>query len=440
MVGRAAGVAGFITGVSVAHDHASLATIEAATPADTAHELERLLATTSIREGLVVITCNRTEWYVVTDRESTGRTVLEDLLPAPAIDAGRWFDHDGSIEHLLSLGAGLESMIVGEDQILGQLRDAALIAEDQDALGPILDRTVWKAIHTGEQVRSETAINEGVTSLGSAAVVRASTEIDLEGSTAAVIGAGEMARLAASALAAADVEALVVSNRSQKRARELAEGLDVPTRVAGLEALEEVLATASVAITATGSTDPLIEAAIVDDAGETVLVDVAQPRDVADAVDEFDHISRYDLEDIEAVTERTNRDREAAAAAARTYVDRAKESLADELKRQQADDAIAAMYAGAEQIKARELEEALTRFREGEASTATVLEEFADAMVGQLLAAPTKSLRDAAAEDDWATIQTALRLFDPDFTEGGISQADFEDRRSAQFSESQAQR
>jgi len=145
---------------------------------------------------------------------------------------------------------------------------------------------------------------------------------------------------------------------------------------------------------------------------------MAQPRDVAPDVDVVEGVTRYDLDALESVTRETRERRREAAERAEEIVAEEFEHLLDQFKRKRADEVIAAMYESAERVKQRELDRAVeTLQREGEFTQdqREVVESMADALVGQLLAAPTKSLRDAAAEDDWTTIATALQLFDPEF-------------------------
>ncbi len=280
----------------------------------------------------------------------------------------------------------------------------------------MLEAALLKAIHVGERARTETAINDGTVSLGSAAVELADDELGLEGATALVVGAGEMATVVANALATAGIDELVLLNRTPERAAELAEGLALPTRAAGLDALAGALADADVAVTATASPEPILGPDHVADAGETLLVDLSQPRDVAAGVAEAPGVALYDLDDLEAVTAATHEDRKEAASAVEAIVDEEFDLLIDQYKRRRADAVIRGMYRGAERIKERELETALARLGGEESLTdeqREVVEGLADALVAQLLSVPTKSLREAAAEDDWETVASAIQLFDP---------------------------
>jgi glutamyl-tRNA reductase len=169
-------------------------------------------------------------------------------------------------------------------------------------------------------------------------------------------------------------------------------------------------------VTSSASHGPLIEPHHVGGIDATTFVDLAQPRDVDPAVAERAPVTVYDLDDLEDVTERTRRQRRSAAREVEAIIDAEFEHLLERYKRKRADEVIAGMYEGAEAIKTAEVERAIEQAEtDGELSAAQreAIESMADALVNKLLAAPTSSLRDAAAEDDWTTIQTALRLFDP---------------------------
>jgi glutamyl-tRNA reductase len=414
-------VGGIITGVSVSQPEASVDDIAAAAEPDVQARLSDLLGRSGVDEAFLLQTCNRTEAYVVTESPKQGRTALFDLTDGVSPGVARWLSHEESLRHLLRVAAGLESLALGEDQILGQVRRAFEDAKAAGAVGGLLDDAITKAIHVGERARTETAINEGVLSLGSAAVRLADAETGVAGARAVVVGAGEMGRLAAKALAAADVGELVVANRTVENAAAVASNVDVAAEPVPLSELQGVAADASVIITATGSQEYVLDPADLAGAGETAVVDIAQPRDVDPAVDELEGVSVHDIDALESVTERTKEKRRAAAAEVEAMIDRELDRLVEAFKRKRADEAISAMYESAETLKERELETAFSKLeahgdlndRQREAVSA-----LADTLVGQLLAAPTKSLREAAAEDDWTTIQTAMQLFDPEF--GGI--------------------
>ncbi|WP_440007762.1 glutamyl-tRNA reductase [Halomicrococcus sp. SG-WS-1] len=412
---------GIISGVRVSHDRASLDDVARACHADQQDAVERLASASDVQEAFTLQTCNRFEAYVVTDAPATGRAVLAEFAPDVGGHSVVEMGHEESLRHLLRVATGLESLVLGEDQIIGQVRDAYQDAKDVGTLGPVLEEAVTKAIHVGERARTETAINEGVVSVGSAAVELVADEREVDDATALVVGAGEMGTVAAHALAEAGVDTLVVANRSLGGAETLADAVELDdARAVTLDGLETWLARADVVVTATGSDDHVLDAGTVDDVGETLVVDIAQPRDVSPAAAAIDGVVVHDMAALESVTEETQAQRRAAAESVEAMVDREFENLLEQYKRKRADEVIAAMYAGADRVKEQELGTALSRLEaSGDLNDdqREVVESMADALVSQLLAPPTKSLRDAAADDDWTTINTALRLFDPAFDE-----------------------
>ena len=410
--------AGVIVGVRVTHDRAGVDAIDAAAPADPETAARDLATADSISEAFVLSTCNRVEAYVVADNLATGRDRLAAFFTGVpqklVIETG----HEESVRHLLEVAAGLDSMVLGEDQILGQVRDAYEAARNVETLGPVLDAAILKAIHVGERARTETAINEGAVSLGSAAATLADDRAGLEGASALVVGAGEMGTLAAHALADGGVDQLFVANRTPERAKILADKVATDARTIGLDDLDDPLAKSRVVVAAIDSQEPVLSAGNLADAGETLVVDLGQPRNVDPAVADHAAVDCYDLDDMESVTDDTFARRRSAASQVEAMIDRELDQLLDHQKRRRADEVVAAMYESAEAIKARELETAYGRLAASDGLSdeqREVVESLADALVSQLLAAPTKSLRDAAAADDWETIHTALELFDPEF-------------------------
>jgi len=404
---------GVIVGVRVSHEDASVDQLEAAATDSQRHAVESLLTAPGISEAFVLQTCNRTEGYVVANDHDTGREALELFTRSVDDEVVVEMGHEASLRHLMRVAAGLESIVLGEDQILGQLRDAYEDARGVGGIGQLLEDGVTKAIHVGERARSETAINEGVVSLASAAVRLVDRECSLAGETALVVGAGEMGQLAAKALAE-HVDHLIVANRTVPHAEHVAETVDVEASAVALDAIGAALGEARVVVSATGSNGPVFDVASFDGAGETAVVDIAQPRDVPPAADGLPSVAVYDLDALESVTDETRQQRRQAAEAVETLVDEAFDHLLTQYKRKRADRVISAMYESAERVKAAELNTAMAQ-ADFDEDQREIMEAMADSIVSQLLAAPTRSLRDAAEEDDWETIHTALELFDPDF-------------------------
>lgn len=408
-----------ISGSRVTHRDATVDDIEHAMARDPRDRINHLLESDDVSEAFILQTCNRSEVYVVTETTAQGREALAPINNPLPSDQTEIMGHEESLRHLLKVAAGLESQILGEDQILGQFRTAYKTATDLGAIGPVLEPALLKAIHVGERARTETGINEGIVSLGSAAIALATRERSLEDTTVLIIGAGEMATLVASALSDEPIGLLRVINRSPERAEQLTRELSVPTATHGLADLATYLPGADIVVSSTSSDSPVIDREMLAGAGETLLIDLAQPRDIDPDVATVPAVKLYDLDGLEAITEKTHQDRHESARRVESIVTEEYELLIQQYKRARADAVIAAMYTGAEQIKENEIARALS-VGDFDAHEREILESLADSLVSQLMAVPTKSLRDAAADDDWDTISTAIELFDPHLDENGL--------------------
>ncbi|SFP70598.1 MULTISPECIES: glutamyl-tRNA reductase [Halolamina] len=401
--------------MSVSHTLATVEEVESAAPADPSAAAQRLAARPGVDESVVLATCNRAEAYVVTDDDADGRDALADFAPEVREGAVTQYDHEGAIRHLMRVASGLESLVLGEDQIIGQVKDVMERAREDGTLGPVLEEALLKAVHVGERARTETAINEGTVSMGSAAVELAAREAELEDATALVLGAGEMGTLAARAFDGAGVDRLVVANRTVTNAEHVAQDVGVDADAVGLAAAPAAAQDATVVVAATGAPDPVLDAGDLDGA-DAVCVDIARPRDIDPAADELDGVVVHDIDDLERVTERAHEQRRTAARQVEAMIEEEHDRLLSSLKRARADEAIRGMYEGAERMKGRELDRALTKLEaQGDLNEdqRETVEALADSLVSQLLAPPTESLREAAGEDDWNTIRTAMELFDP---------------------------
>ena len=399
-----------LSGARITHERADLGHLEVVTHDDPTDRIEALLSRNRVTEAAVLQTCNRVEEYVVAETGARGREALADFADDAPDDAVVRMEHGESLRHLLRVAAGLDSQVLGEDQILGQVRETYRTAKDAGALGPVLEDGLLKAIHVGERARNETAINEGIVSLGSAAVDLVERERGFDGRTL-VIGAGDVAATVLSAIGAREAGELCVLNRSPDRAAALAAG--VGAEWGDLDGLADRLRAADVVIVSTGSASPVIGRGSLANAGETLVVDLGQPRDVAPDADALDDVAVYDLDDLRTVTSRTHEERREAAEAVEAIVEEEYHHLIESYKRKRADAVVRGMYRGAERIKERELARALSKLEGLDEDERDVVRGLADAMVSRLLAAPTQSLRDAAADDDVETLLAAIELFDP---------------------------
>lgn len=293
---------------------------------------QRLLRLAPVGEAVVLSTCNRVEVYAAPtargDVHATADRVLDELT---RVGGGHVKPHlgcrvgDDAVMHLFRVAASLDSLVVGEPQILGQLKEAIELAHDNRALGATLGNAMHRAVRVGKRVRSETTIGAGQVSVSSVAVDLARQIFgELEGHAALLVGAGEMAEAAAKLLAKGGAK-LLVANRSPERAAALAK--DVGGEPRSLADLERCLVEADIVVSSTSSpthvvTVPLVKAARKQRRGRSLfLIDIAVPRDVDPAVNDLDGVYLYDVDDLSQIVADALQGRAAEAARAERIVE-----------------------------------------------------------------------------------------------------------------------
>jgi glutamyl-tRNA reductase len=292
-------------------------------------------AVPSVAEAMLVSTCNRVEIYGAAsggDGQAVAQSVARALIarrgPVPADVAAAIYRHVGAaaIAHVFRVASALDSLVVGEAQILGQLKDAHARSVAVGASGPILGRCLERAWSAAKRVRTETAIARGAANVSTVAVELAGRVFgDLAGKRVLVIGAGKMSTLAARHLRAAGVAELVVTNRSPERATALATELGAVARP--WTQLESLLVDADVVISSTGARQPILTARLLKPVVRArrwrplVIVDIAVPRDAEPAVGDFEGVYLFDIDDLERVVAANLSERTKAAVGAERIVD-----------------------------------------------------------------------------------------------------------------------
>jgi glutamyl-tRNA reductase len=287
-----------------------------------------------VREVMLVSTCNRVEIYGASPPGEGERAVVEvrRLLPEsrgvePASVDSVLFAHRGgeAVRHVFRVASALDSLVVGEAQILGQLKAAFVAATQVGTTGPVLGRCLERAFGVAKRVRAETAIARGSSNVASVAVELAARVFgDLHGKHVLVVGAGKMSALAARHLRRAGVAELVVTNRSPERAARLAEELDAEARP--WDELEDLLVTADVVISSTGARQPILTPPLFKKVAKRrrwrpiVVVDIAVPRDADPAIGKLDGVYVFDIDDLERVVAANLAERHKAADAAERIV------------------------------------------------------------------------------------------------------------------------
>ncbi|HEY2999532.1 MAG TPA: glutamyl-tRNA reductase [Acidimicrobiales bacterium] len=374
-----------------------------------------------ISEALVLSTCNRTEVYAVAERfhgaYSDIRGFLADFsyLPPEEFSDHLYVHYDtAAVSHLLSVTAGLDSAVLGESEIQGQVKLAWERARDEGTAGPTLNLLLRHALEAGKRARTETGIARNIASVSQAAVAMAGERLGgVAGKTVLVLGAGEMGEGMAVALAGAGVARVLVANRTPARARELA------ARVGGqavpLVELPDRLAEADVLLTSTGSQVPLIDRADVEPLmaarGERPLlvVDIAVPRDVDPGVGEIAGVTLLDMDDLRAFAAHgvAERRREVVAVEA---------ILHDEIERylvatsaREVAPMIVALRRRAEEVRLSELDRFRGRYEDLDPRQVDLVDAVTRGLVAKLLHPPTVVLKDAAGSSRGDRLVAALR-------------------------------
>lgn len=351
-------------------------------------------------EALILSTCNRVELYAFGREPARTEQRLRELVrEARGLDVGDrpLVAHGGeATRHLLRVSAGLDSMVLGEVQIQGQVKAAWELARAAGACGPGLDRLLAAAVHAGKRARAETAIGTGAVSVASAAVTLATRIFgQLEGRTVLVIGAGETGRLAAQHLAERRPRELRIANRSPERAARLAE--QVCGKPIEWTELEKALAETDVAVSATAAPEPVLTAQMVTAAmagrrdRPLVLIDVAVPRDVDPRAAEGENVFLYPIDALQGVVDRSLARRREEVPKVETIIEEEAERYHEWLRGRDATPVVRELREHFEKVRAAELERSLKHFPEGERQR---VERLTRALVNKLLHLPTTRLKD----------------------------------------------
>jgi len=272
-----------------------------------------------IQESCILSTCNRVELYGVGESEQDTERALKDFLYRsheilPQTLEKHLYSLSGhkAVSHLMKVAAGLDSMVIGETEILGQIKKAYGEAADAGFAGPYLHKTLQEALRIGKKIHSETAISRGVTSVPGAALELVKRESDLGNKSILVIGAGKMGRLTVAKLINLDLKEVVLINRDLSKAEGVKKSHKI--RVSSYERLKEELLTADIVITATASTVYLIkqedaEEAFKDREKGLLCIDLGVPRNIKESVKAVDGVRLYNVDDLGPIIEGTMQSR-----------------------------------------------------------------------------------------------------------------------------------
>jgi glutamyl-tRNA reductase len=387
--------------------------------------LHDVAARDNISEAVILSTCNRTEIYAVAERFHGAYRDIRDFLAELAfLPPEEFADHlyvhydELAVDHLFSVASGLDSAVVGEHEILGQVRVAWELAREEGVAGAQLNMLFRHAVEAGKRARAETGIARNIASVSSAAVAMASDRLGgLEDRKILVLGAGEMAEGMLRSLAGRGVAEVLVANRTWDRAVELAER--VGGRAIRLTDVDAALAEVDLLLTSTGASSIIIEhsdleAAVARRAGRRLLiVDVAVPRDVDPAAGSLAGVTLLDMDDLRAFAEVGMAERRREVAAVRAILDEEVERYLAVASAREVAPLVSALHQKAEQVRVAELQRFARRFGELDEQQRRAIEALTKGIVAKLLHDPTVGLKDAAGTAKGERLADAVRdLFD----------------------------
>jgi glutamyl-tRNA reductase len=389
-------------------------------PARLPEALQELRAAGSVAEAAILSTCNRTELYCGLEQLNATRIVqwLSDYHSLPTQELQPYlYQHPDyqAVRHMLRVAAGLDSMVLGEPQILGQIKSAYQVATEAGTLGTQLDRLFQHTFSVAKQVRTDTTIGQSPVSVAFAAV-SLSRQIfaDLDARTALLVGAGETIELVARHLRDNGIGRIVVANRTLERARLLT------TRFQGyaitLDEIPNHIAEADIVISSTGSPSIILDYELIKRSVRqrrnrpVFMVDIAVPRDIDPKVSKLDDVYLYTVDDLQDIIQDNVRSRQAAALQAEEIVTVQTEQFMAWLRTQAGVANIRSLRIKAESVRDETLERARRQLRQGR-DTEEVLNYLAQTLTNKLLHAPSTGLREAAANGHDDTIAMIRRIY-----------------------------
>ncbi|MGI4755731.1 MAG: glutamyl-tRNA reductase [Janthinobacterium lividum] len=372
-----------------------------------------------VREGLILSTCNRVELLTEHDNPSDLRQFLSDYFAVPSdmLDPHLYeFRGQDAVRHLFRVAASLDSMVVGEPQILGQVKESYTVAREVGGVSTTLERLLQSTFSVAKKVRTETEIGSSTVSIASVAADLAKQIFgSLKGKQVLLVGAGKMSELAARHLIAQGANSLLVANRTPERAQRLAEqfhGLAVP-----FADLQHHAPKADIIVTGTGAREHLFDVAkaqaiLQKRRGRPVFfIDIAVPRDVDPAVNRVDGAFVYSIDDLQQVAANNMSARAEEAAAAERIVSAEVDRFQQRMQSLDAVPVILSLQQHAEQLRLAELERARGRLADLTPQQQEAVDALTRSLMNKFLHAPMTGMRQSANEGDTTTLAVLQRLF-----------------------------
>ncbi|MFJ5431667.1 glutamyl-tRNA reductase [Pectobacterium actinidiae] len=378
--------------------------------------LDSLLQQPLVQGGVVLSTCNRTELYLSVDEQENQREQLirwlceyHQLRPEDVNGSLYWHQDNAAVSHLMRVASGLDSLVLGEPQILGQVKKAFAESQRGHSLSSELERLFQKSFTVAKRVRTETDIGASAVSVAFAACTLARQIFEsLADVTVLLVGAGETIELVARYLREHKVQKMVIANRTRERAQALA--TEVGAEVITLAELDEQLVHADIVISSTASTLPIIGKGMMERTLKArrnqpmLMVDIAVPRDIEPEVGKLPNVYLYSVDDLHAIIQHNLAQRKAAAVQAESIVQQESSDFMAWLRAQSAVETIRDYRAQADELRAEMTAKALAAIQQGN-DVEAVIQELTHRLTNRLIHAPTKSLQQAARDGDQNRLQ-----------------------------------
>ncbi|AUH00695.1 glutamyl-tRNA reductase [Prodigiosinella confusarubida] len=378
--------------------------------------LHSLLQQPLVQGGVLLSTCNRTELYLsVEDRENQREQLVNWLCEYHRLDRDDvqksvyWHENNAAVSHLMRVASGLDSLVLGEPQILGQVKKAFAESQREHSLSGELERLFQKSFTVAKRVRTETDIGSSAVSVAFAACTLARQIFEsLAEVNVLLVGAGETIELVARHLREHRVKRMVIANRTRERAQALAN--EVGAEVITLAELGEQLAYADIVITSTASTLPIIGKGMMERTLKArrnqpmLMVDIAVPRDIEPEVGKLPNIYLYSVDDLQAIIQHNLAQRKAAAVQAESIVQQESSEFMAWLRAQSAVETIRDYRAQADSLRAEMTMKAMVAIQQG-GDVESIVQELTYRLTNRLIHAPTKSLQQAARDGDLDRLQ-----------------------------------
>lgn len=378
-----------------------------------------LIKQPSLSEAMIISTCNRLEVYTVTNAFHSGvedvMRVLGEVSGVDVADLRRYLYvrySDAAAEHIFTVTSGLDSMVVGEQQIIGQVRTAYVDAAERGTVGPNLHSLAQAALRTGKRVHSETGIDDSGASMVTVALEQAMELMrvdDLRGKTALVLGAGAMSSLAATHLGKNGIDSLVLANRTRDRAERLAEHsreAGVPAEVVDFSDRASVLSRVDLVVSATASDEFTITPG--DIPGPLMLADLSLPRDIDDAVTEIEGVRLVNIESLHETMRGSDTEDSRALRRAEDIVAEEVATFGSQQRVREVAPAVTRLRRNAAEISGQELQRLRARMPDMSDADFEQVSRMVKRVVDKLLHAPTVKIKELAAAAETVSVEEAV--------------------------------